>query len=728
MNETLLNKARLNVVSLNKALINGAVERLRASAGGGGGEVIPPEEPDVPDVPVTYTLNASVENGSVKATVNGVAVTLPYVATAGEVVKLEAVPNSGYVFKRWSDGVTSNPREVVMNSDLTYSAVCEAKTYILSASASNGVVSASVNGNAVSLPYTANEGDVVVVEVTANDGYEFEVWADGSTDNPRSITMTADVTLSATCVVKAVEKEYIQFEDPAVEAICVANWSSDGIGLTMEDAAAVTSIGTTFKGNTVIVSFNELEYFTGVTTLVASAFEGCSNLASLPIEHIVKFNDRALYGCTALTYDNLNLANCTSFGFNVLYGVKVKKLRFEKLTTLPQGSSAAQNYGDKNTLEELVISASVRTIPNYCFEGYINTDIILHEGITTINAQGFHKTGTKGDVNLPNLVTLSNGAYSSSKISRVMNLGAVSTIGKYAFQNCDNLEYVNIPATVTKIDNYAFSDNATPMTMICRAAVPPTLVTTFTSSTITAIYVPDASLEAYKTATNWSSYADRIHPLSEIEGSPYITFADPAVEAICVENWSSDGIGLTKEDAAAVTNIGTLFRDNAEITSFDELNEFTGVTAIKNAFDSCTSLTSIGLKNVQSTNRGTANGCFFETAISKAIMPNIVTLGDWTFRNSAMVEAFLGKNCTYIGTWAFVGTPMTTLVCAATTVPTLNKTNAIPTSCVIYVPDASVDAYKSATNWSSFANNIKGINSLATDNVTFYAEIKDYLS
>lgn len=42
MNEMLLNKARLNVVSLNKALINGAVERHGSSAGGGG-EVITPE-------------------------------------------------------------------------------------------------------------------------------------------------------------------------------------------------------------------------------------------------------------------------------------------------------------------------------------------------------------------------------------------------------------------------------------------------------------------------------------------------------------------------------------------------------------------------------------------------------------------------------------------------------------------------------------------------------------
>ena len=32
------------------------------------------------------------------------------------------------------------------------------------------------------------------------------------------------------------------------------------------------------------------------------------------------------------------------------------------------------------------------------------------------------------------------------------------------------------------------------------------------------IYVPDASLNDYKTATNWVAYADKIFPLSELEG------------------------------------------------------------------------------------------------------------------------------------------------------------------------------------------------------------------
>ena len=50
----------------------------------------------------------------------------------------------------------------------------------------------------------------------------------------------------------------------------------------------------------------------------------------------------------------------------------------------------------------------------------------------------------------------------------------------------------------------------------------------------------------------------------------YIRFADPEVEAICVANWSSDGVGLTTADAAAVTSLSqikTAFNETA-ITKF----------------------------------------------------------------------------------------------------------------------------------------------------------------
>ena len=37
-------------------------------------------------------------------------------------------------------------------------------------------------------------------------------------------------------------------------------------------------------------------------------------------------------------------------------------------------------------------------------------------------------------------------------------------------------------------------------------------------NTIGKVYVPDDSLEAYKAASGWSYYEERIHPMSEYTG------------------------------------------------------------------------------------------------------------------------------------------------------------------------------------------------------------------
>ena len=148
-----------------------------------------------------YTISASVENGSVVATVNGASVDLPYKALANEVVKLEVVANSGYQFVSWADGVTENPREIKVVSDATYSAICEssAKTYTLRATSENGNVVAKVNGSEVSLPYNAAINTEVELDVQPIDGYEFTEWSNASNDNPRIVRMTTDKMMVAFC-------------------------------------------------------------------------------------------------------------------------------------------------------------------------------------------------------------------------------------------------------------------------------------------------------------------------------------------------------------------------------------------------------------------------------------------------------------------------------------------------------------------------------------------------
>ena len=81
-----------------------------------------------------------------------------------------------------------------------------------------------------------------------------------------------------------IAKWWIRFEDPEVKRICVENWDKDGDGeLSMEEAAAVSSIGTMFAGNQNIKTFREFRYFSHIRVLgeVVTRYVSVSNCINL---------------------------------------------------------------------------------------------------------------------------------------------------------------------------------------------------------------------------------------------------------------------------------------------------------------------------------------------------------------------------------------------------------------------------------------------------------------
>ena len=110
-----------------------------------------------------------------------------------------------------------------------------------------------------------------------------------------------------------------------------------------------------------------------------------------------------------------------------------------------------------------------------------------------------------------------------------------------------------------------------------------------------------------------------------------ISFADSNVKTICVSNWDTDGDGeLSYNEAASVANIGQVFRET-QITTFEELQYFTGINAIpSDAFHSCTSLQSIVIPNSVNTIGEQAFSVCVE--LHTVIIPNTVTsIGDKAF-------------------------------------------------------------------------------------------------
>lgn len=210
----------------------------------------------------------------------------------------------------------------------------------------------------------------------------------------------------------------------------------------------------------------------------------------------------------------------------------------------------------------------------------------------------------------------------------------------------------------------------------------------------------------------------------------FIKFADPAVQAICATNWG-DGKNITYEQASAVTSLGTKFKENTTITEFMELDKF-GVTFLSQyAFSGCTSLKKINLENIK-----ILGGYNFVSALdgtevrmsklssiqnNQAFYKSGVTVLDFTGStftatkdsvansSSRLTKVILPDTITSIGWDAFAGCKsLKTFIVLASTPASLksNTFNSTNSTFIIYVPDESVEAYKTATNWVAYANRI----------------------
>lgn len=93
------------------------------------------------------------------------------------------------------------------------------------------------------------------------------------------------------------------------------------------------------------------------------------------------------------------------------------------------------------------------------------------------------------------------------------DLGDITSIGLYAFYDCQNLTSITIPASVTAIGDHALQCGSTTnqVTITMLGETPPTIQTnTMQYDNIAQIVVPTGTGETYKAAAIWSNFAAKI--------------------------------------------------------------------------------------------------------------------------------------------------------------------------------------------------------------------------
>ena len=144
---------------------------------------------------------------------------------------------------------------------------------------------------------------------------------------------------------------------------------------------------------------------------------------------------------------------------------------------------------------------------------------------------------------------------------------------------------------------------------------------------------------------------------------------------------------ISQLDTSSVTDMSRMFQNCSNLTTIPQLDT-SKVTNMHSIFDGCSKLTTIDITNMKITNTSNSNSFAY----------NCKSLTKLIIRNMPTIPAI--SSSAFTGCYHFTGTT------DATYNPQGLKDGRI------YVPDDKVDALKTATNWSTYADIIVPLSTL----------------
>ena len=381
------------------------------------------------------------------------------------------------------------------------------------------------------------------------------------------------------------------------------------------------------------------------------------------LQYFINLNDisyKAFYGCNNLK------------GITIPYGI----------TSIGDGA-----FSHCDSLTSVTIPDSVTTIRGGAFEDCSSlTSVTIPDSVTSIGDSAFSNCSSLTSVTIPDSVTsIGDSAFSNcSSLTSVTIGNSVTTIGEKTFAYCCSLTSVTIPNSVTTIGYGAFAD--------CSSLTSITIPDSVTTIGITAFY-------------NCSSLTSVTIPknLTKIESNTF--YGCSSLENI----YLPEGLISIGDEAFAECDNLTIVTIPSSVVSFG-VNPFCGCDNIKE------------FKGNFTTNDGKAL-IFYDKFISFAckcsateylIPDSVTTIVDSAFEScSSLTSVTIPNSVTKIECDAFRDcSSLTSIYCKATTPPAGSDRmfDGNASGRKIYVPTESVEAYKSASYWSDYADAIEGYN------------------
>ena len=332
---------------------------------------------------------------------------------------------------------------------------------------------------------------------------------------------------------------------------------------------------------------------------------------------------------------------------------------------LPSSPDRAYN----NSVKKVEIGTGITSIGNYAFTSCFSlTFITIPDGVVSIGQFALTACKSLSSITIPDGVTsIGNFAFDGCRLLQSITIpDSVTSISVDTFSNCSSLTSITIPDGVTSIGNYAFQN--------CYS--------------LSSITIPDSVTDigqyAFQTCYSLTSITipDSFNSIGQ-----YAFYGCYSLQSITIP------------DTVTIINQYAFYNCSlSSITIPDSVKSIYG-----NAFQYCSSLTSINIPDsVTIISQYAFSGCSELSSVT--IGSGVTSIGPYAFQTCySLSSVTIGSGVTSIGSRTFYDCKyMESIRFKPTTPPTVSSIDAwqnIPTSCIIYVPQGSLSAYTSATNY-----------------------------
>ena len=273
-----------------------------------------------------------------------------------------------------------------------------------------------------------------------------------------------------------------------------------------------------------------------------------------------------------------------------------------------------------------------------------------------------------------------------TQLKKIVIPDSVTFISQDAFYRCSSLESITIPANVVDIEWGALQECESLAVVYCKSLTPPTLhenLTFAASHPGLKIYVPAASVAAYKSANYWSEFAGRIIAYdfsNEMVAEPVV----PANNEIWYTSTDGNIVRPYSTSGFGVNVVSNTYEDGKGVMKFDG------------------DVTSLDAR------------IFYDVStLSSIVIPDSVqSIGAQAFAYTGITSVIIGAGVKSISEYAFYNCfNLEAVFCRATTPPTAGSVDVFYNNKYgrkFYVPTSCVEAYKKDSYWRYFADYIVG--------------------